>query len=303
MRRDTQIGVILGIVILVIIGVFLGTRTDVNEPQISDLVLSQQIDKQHQEIEEININDLISKSESAQSKETAPIKINTEQRQLKEKSDKSIPLDNQPSVTDEKTGNNLIETTKDSNSLKGKWEGMPEAIQEKPEIYEKSQIAEELHFADEQENIKETLSEKNQQVLSVDISAKTMYTVKPNDNLFKISKEYFGDESKWNKIFEANRASMSDPHSLYVGQKLIIPGITVNNKKPQSIMDSVEKKPKPGKTVNATTHTVQPGDTLYRIAGKYYGDSAMWEKIFEANEDKLENEGLLINGQILIIPK
>jgi nucleoid-associated protein YgaU len=52
----------------------------------------------------------------------------------------------------------------------------------------------------------------------VDISTKTIYKVKPNDSLSKIAKEYFGDETKWYKIFEANKINMSDPNSLYVGQ-------------------------------------------------------------------------------------
>ncbi|MBT5305098.1 MAG: hypothetical protein HOL31_08465, partial [Candidatus Scalindua sp.] len=52
MRRDNQIGVILGIVILVIIGVFLSTRTSDNETVIPDLVLSEDV-RQESEIEEI----------------------------------------------------------------------------------------------------------------------------------------------------------------------------------------------------------------------------------------------------------
>ena len=55
MRRDTQIGIILGIVILVIIGVFLSTRTSDYETVLPDLVLSE-AGRQKSEIEEIVVS-------------------------------------------------------------------------------------------------------------------------------------------------------------------------------------------------------------------------------------------------------
>ena len=43
MRRDTQIGIILGIAILVIIGVFLSTRTSDQKAVIPDLAMSEEV--------------------------------------------------------------------------------------------------------------------------------------------------------------------------------------------------------------------------------------------------------------------
>jgi nucleoid-associated protein YgaU len=103
----------------------------------------------------------------------------------------------------------------------GIWDVIPEERLENSRIIEKSQIAEEILFEEEEE----TLPEDVQQVASVDISTKTIHKVKPNDSLFKIANKYFGDGTKWNKIFEANKDSMSDPHSLYVGQELLIPDV------------------------------------------------------------------------------
>ena len=56
------------------------------------------------------------------------------------------------------------------------------------------------------------------------------HIIRANDNLYNLSKKYYKDESKWIMIYEANKNTMSDPHSLQIGQKLLIPDITVPNK-------------------------------------------------------------------------
>ena len=48
-------------------------------------------------------------------------------------------------------------------------------------------------------------------------------------------------------------------------------------------------------------HTVKAGDTLRSIAGRYYGDPNLWEKIFEANRAKVDR-GLPAEGAVLVIP-
>ncbi|MBO9667382.1 MAG: LysM peptidoglycan-binding domain-containing protein [Bdellovibrio sp.] len=49
------------------------------------------------------------------------------------------------------------------------------------------------------------------------------YTVKPGDTLSKISKQFYGDSSKYEAIFEANRDILSDPNKIKPGQNLKIP--------------------------------------------------------------------------------
>jgi hypothetical protein len=56
------------------------------------------------------------------------------------------------------------------------------------------------------------------------------HIIRANDNLYNLSKKYYKDESKWTMIYEANKNKMSDPHSLQIGQELLIPDITVPNK-------------------------------------------------------------------------
>ncbi len=49
------------------------------------------------------------------------------------------------------------------------------------------------------------------------------YTVKPGDNLSKISKQFYGDPNEYMLIFYANRHILRDPDLIQVGQQLTIP--------------------------------------------------------------------------------
>jgi nucleoid-associated protein YgaU len=50
------------------------------------------------------------------------------------------------------------------------------------------------------------------------------------------------------------------------------------------------------------THTVVPGDTLSKIAQKYYGDASLYPQIFQANRDVLSDPNKISPGQKLRIP-
>ncbi len=50
------------------------------------------------------------------------------------------------------------------------------------------------------------------------------------------------------------------------------------------------------------TYTVKPGDTLSKIAKEFYGNANEYNKIFEANQDKLQSPDKIQVGQELVIP-
>ena len=50
------------------------------------------------------------------------------------------------------------------------------------------------------------------------------------------------------------------------------------------------------------TYTVAAGDSLSKIAKKFYGDGNKWKRIFEANRDTVKNPDLIHPGQVLKIP-
>ena len=62
------------------------------------------------------------------------------------------------------------------------------------------------------------------------------------------------------------------------------------------LSEAVEPKAAP------RVHKVVAGDTLSKIAKKYYGDAKLYMKIFDANKDKLKDPNKIFPGQELIIP-
>lgn len=52
----------------------------------------------------------------------------------------------------------------------------------------------------------------------------------------------------------------------------------------------------------AKKYTVQPGDSLSKIAKEEYGDMKLYMRIFEANKDQLSDPNVIKVGQVLIIP-
>ncbi|QHI72902.1 LysM peptidoglycan-binding domain-containing protein [Aminipila terrae] len=50
------------------------------------------------------------------------------------------------------------------------------------------------------------------------------------------------------------------------------------------------------------THTVVKGENLWKIAKTYYGNGALYTKIYNANKDKIKNPSLIYPGQVLTIP-
>lgn len=54
---------------------------------------------------------------------------------------------------------------------------------------------------------------------------------------------------------------------------------------------------------NKGTYVVVKGDSLWKIAKKFYGDGSKWTKIYNANKDKIKNPNLIYPKQKLVIPQ
>ena len=63
---------------------------------------------------------------------------------------------------------------------------------------------------------------------------------------------------------------------------------------------AVKQEVKPEAKSTGQSYTIQPGDTLGKLARKYYGDPMQWPIITEANN--IENPDLIYPGQVFIIP-
>ena len=72
----------------------------------------------------------------------------------------------------------------------------------------------------------------------------------------------------------------------------------------------VERKPSPNADTNRPTqpspptrdYTIKSGDSLSKIAKEFYGNAGDWQKIYQANKDKIKDPNLIHPGQKIIIP-
>lgn len=278
MRRDTQIGIMLGAVILVIIGVFLSTRTSVKGPQIPSSTMTEE---DLAEIEEIDISDLARESQRER----------TEQIEVKEDT-------------------LAMEADADDTLIEGGWQGVE--VLDKEEVFETStdkefkEILTIIHDVpeDDSEEVLEEVYEVEEQQYTFDTKEEVTHKVMLNDSLSGLSKKYYGDMSKWREIFNANKDKIANPDNLRVGVVLIIPDMTASKaekKKAYEVSYATESVKRSSST--GGTHTIRTGDTLYKLAKKYYDDYSMWDKIYDANEDTIQSKNSLKVGQILIIPE
>lgn len=70
---------------------------------------------------------------------------------------------------------------------------------------------------------KKKTEEKSVTSTSSSNNAQRTYTVKKGDCLWNIAKKYYGDGSKYKKIYDANTKKIADPNLIYVGQVFVIP--------------------------------------------------------------------------------
>ena len=58
-----------------------------------------------------------------------------------------------------------------------------------------------------------------------------------------------------------------------------------------------------GSLAQDETYVVASGDSLSKIAKRYYGDMNQWQRIYDANRDQIKNPDLIHPGQKLRIPR
>ena len=75
---------------------------------------------------------------------------------------------------------------------------------------------------------------------------------------------------------------------------------TVNSSGKASVKDSRETKNSPAPKKTPTVHPVVSGDTLWKLAKKYYGNGSKYPVIAKANN--ISNPNLILVGQKLTIP-
>ena len=76
-----------------------------------------------------------------------------------------------------------------------------------------------------------------------------------------------------------------------------------DSKKPRADFSDVESgSSSTAPEAQDRTYTVVKGDSLSKIAKRFYGDAQQWKRIFEANKDQIKDPDLIHPGQTFRIP-
>jgi nucleoid-associated protein YgaU len=133
-----------------------------------------------------------------------------------------------------------------------------------------------------------------------------IHVVSSGETLSGISKKYYGTTTKWKKILEANKGVLSDPKQLRIDMKLKIPVESTDATAELRARDASENAGSVLLTASSARsgrkHTAVKGDTLYRIALKYYGNGMRYKDILSANRGVLKDPKDLKPGMEVVVP-
>ena len=116
------------------------------------------------------------------------------------------------------------------------------------------------------------------------------YEVTEGESLWVIARETLGRGDRWREIAQLNPEL--NPDRLRPGLRIRLPaGVS-----PGSPSRSESSPARPERE-----HVVKDGESLYTIARIYYADRN-WERIYQANQDRLSRPEILRKGDRLRIP-
>ena len=118
------------------------------------------------------------------------------------------------------------------------------------------------------------------------------YTIKPGDDLWRISESFYKSGYNWIDIVKAN--NLKNPGMIFAGNKLIIPKV-----EPKAVTVSIQQEI--SRSIAGNSYTIEKGDNLWEIAVRAYGDGYSWTRIAQANS--LDNPNLIFSGNVLKIPR
>lgn len=131
---------------------------------------------------------------------------------------------------------------------------------------------------------------------SADASGTRTHTVEVGETFSSIAATYYGDSKYYKQIADAN--PQIDANRLKPGMVVKVPPLAKKEPRSDTLDVPADSRIDPTKQ-----YIVKPGDSLNRIASTLYGDSTMWQKIYDLNKSKIgESPAKLKLGMVLDLP-
>lgn len=122
------------------------------------------------------------------------------------------------------------------------------------------------------------------------------HTIEVGETFTSIAAEYYGDGKYYQAIINAN--PQIDPNKLKPGMTIKVPPLAKKEPRTDTVDVPAESKIDPTKQ-----YIVKTGDSLHKIASSLYGDSAMWQKIYDLNKSAIgDSPAKLKLGMVLNLP-
>ena len=130
-----------------------------------------------------------------------------------------------------------------------------------------------------------------------------IHYVDAGESLWQIAQRYYDNGDYWRSIAQANPKAVQPNGSVREGVRLVIPNKAgLANHLPES-PSAYERNVSPAPTGGpARTIEVGAGDSLSSLAKKHLGASDQWPRLFEANRNKLKTADQIRVGMKLKLP-
>ena len=143
------------------------------------------------------------------------------------------------------------------------------------------------------------------------------YTIRPNDNYWRISRKVYGTARYFAALARHNEAIIPDPKHMKPGLKISTPPKEQLEQQYRNLLPVMEASrpvgavmtsphaPKSGFYTEADgqpAYRIGPSDTLSTISKKTLGRSTRWDEIYELNKDRMTGPDALAIGSILRLP-
>lgn len=142
--------------------------------------------------------------------------------------------------------------------------------------------------------------------------AQDEYVIQEGDTFESIAERKYGSRAYAALLIKANPTVK--PTALRVGRKISVPPKPEDSARaeapapvradepPAAAARVAEPLPAAPAPAGPRTYVVQPGDTLSGISLKVYNTSRHWEKLYEANRDKISDPSVMVVGTKLTVP-